>query len=132
MLEETATRWPLPYYWAHEYLPFFSKAYRPYRIGVVALTSLAAIGAIGGKSVRPKPLQGLPRGRALSGCSGLHAAAHGPLSNSGPWSKPQACLTEATALHAWPEEASLRPAVGGLLCRITFLGAFQRFVCKRG
>ncbi len=51
MLEEAATRWPLPYYWAHEYLPFFSKAYRPYRIGVVALTSLAAVGAIGGAAL---------------------------------------------------------------------------------
>jgi len=47
MLEETATRWPLPYYWAHEYLPFFSKAYRPYRIGVVALTALSAAATIG-------------------------------------------------------------------------------------
>jgi len=51
MLDEAATMWPLPYYWAHEFLPFFSKAYRPYRIGVVALTSLAAIGAIGGAAV---------------------------------------------------------------------------------
>jgi len=47
LLDETATAWPLPYYWAHEYIPFFSKAYRPYRIGVVALTALSAVGAIG-------------------------------------------------------------------------------------
>ena len=51
LLNETATAWPLPYYWAHEYIPFFSKAYRPYRIGVVALTALAAVGAIGGAAL---------------------------------------------------------------------------------
>jgi len=38
---------PLPYYWAYQYLPFFSKAYRPYRIGVITLTCLGAMGAVG-------------------------------------------------------------------------------------
>ena len=38
---------PLPYYYAYQYLPFFSKAYRPYRIGVVTLTCCAALGAVG-------------------------------------------------------------------------------------
>ena len=51
LLEEAATGWPLPYFWAHEYIPFFSKAYRPYRIGVVALTALSAVGAIGGAAL---------------------------------------------------------------------------------
>ena len=40
-------RWPLPYYYAYQDLPFFSKAYRPYRIGVVTLTCCAALGATG-------------------------------------------------------------------------------------
>jgi hypothetical protein len=51
ILNSEATHWPLPYYWAHEYLPFFSKAYRPYRIGVIAMTALAATGAIGAAAV---------------------------------------------------------------------------------
>lgn len=38
---------PLPYAWAYNHLPLFSKAYRPYRIGVIALTLLAAAGAAG-------------------------------------------------------------------------------------
>jgi len=51
LLNPEATHWPLPYYWAHEYMPFFSKAYRPYRLGVIAMTALAAIGAIGTAAV---------------------------------------------------------------------------------
>ena len=47
MLPEAAHDWPLPYYWAHEYLPFFSKAYRPYRIGVVTAMCLSAMASIG-------------------------------------------------------------------------------------
>lgn len=46
-IPEWATTVPLPYGWAYTYLPFFSKAYRPYRIGVVALTALAAAAATG-------------------------------------------------------------------------------------
>lgn len=38
---------PLPYYYAYEHIPFFSKAYRPYRIGVIALTCLAACAGAG-------------------------------------------------------------------------------------
>jgi hypothetical protein len=38
---------PLPYAWAYEHLPFFSKAYRPYRIGVITLLSLSAAAAAG-------------------------------------------------------------------------------------
>ncbi len=47
ILSSSASEWPLPYYWAHEYLPFFAKAYRPYRIGIIATTALSAAGAIG-------------------------------------------------------------------------------------
>lgn len=43
---------PLPYYYAYQYLPFFSKAYRPYRIGVITLTCLSAMGAVGVAAVR--------------------------------------------------------------------------------
>ncbi len=39
--------WPLPYAFAYTWIPFFSKAYRPYRIGVVALTALAAAASAG-------------------------------------------------------------------------------------
>jgi hypothetical protein len=37
----------LPYAWAYTSVPFFSKAYRPYRFAVVVLQCLAVIGAIG-------------------------------------------------------------------------------------
>jgi len=47
LLEEASNNWPLPYYWAHEFLPFFAKAYRPYRICVVASMCLAVMGSIG-------------------------------------------------------------------------------------
>lgn len=47
MLPESAHAWPLPYYWAHEYLPFFSKAYRPYRLGVVTALCLASVASVG-------------------------------------------------------------------------------------
>ena len=47
LLPAQASSWPLPYYWAHEYVPFFSKAYRPYRIGIIATTALGTAGAIG-------------------------------------------------------------------------------------
>ena len=47
LLSSSASDWPLPYYWAHEYLPFFAKAYRPYRIGIIASTALSTAGAIG-------------------------------------------------------------------------------------
>ena len=53
MLPEAAHDWPLPYYWAHEYLPFFSKAYRPYRIGVVTAMCLAAMASIGAAGMGP-------------------------------------------------------------------------------
>ncbi len=43
---------PLPYAWAYEHLPFFSKAYRPYRIGVVALLALAGGAAAGAGTLR--------------------------------------------------------------------------------
>ncbi len=43
---------PLPYAWAYEHLPFFSKAYRPYRIGVIALLALAGGAAAGAGALR--------------------------------------------------------------------------------
>lgn len=38
---------PLPYAWLYNHAPFFSKGYRPYRIGVIVLTLLAAGAAAG-------------------------------------------------------------------------------------
>ena len=38
---------PLPYYWLYNELPFFSKAYRPYRLGVVVLLCLSGLAAVG-------------------------------------------------------------------------------------
>ncbi len=38
---------PLPYAWLYNHAPLFSKGYRPYRIGVIVLTTLAALAASG-------------------------------------------------------------------------------------
>lgn len=38
---------PLPYAWLYNHVPLFSKGYRPYRVGVVVLTALAAAAAAG-------------------------------------------------------------------------------------
>ena len=46
-LPEWSLERPLPYYYLYNGVPFFSKAYRPYRLGVVALTALAALAALG-------------------------------------------------------------------------------------
>lgn len=46
-LSELSASYPLPYYYFYHYLPFFSKAYRPYRIGVITLCACAALGAAG-------------------------------------------------------------------------------------
>lgn len=43
---------PLPYAWAYEHVPFFSKAYRPYRIGVIASLALAGAAAAGAGTLR--------------------------------------------------------------------------------
>lgn len=43
---------PLPYAWAYENVPFFSKAYRPYRIGVIASLALAGAAAAGAGTLR--------------------------------------------------------------------------------
>jgi hypothetical protein len=51
-LPEWAIDWTLPYGWAYANVPFFSKAYRPYRIAVIALTACAALGAVGMAALR--------------------------------------------------------------------------------
>ena len=43
---------PLPYYYLYNYLPYFSKAYRPYRLGIVTITALAALAAYAGPWLR--------------------------------------------------------------------------------
>jgi len=41
------THWPLPYAWLYQDIPFFAKAYRPYRFAVIVLQCLAVMAAIG-------------------------------------------------------------------------------------
>ncbi len=53
---------PLPYAWAYNHLPFFSKGYRPYRIGVIVLTCLAALAASGAARVAGSGAGGTARG----------------------------------------------------------------------
>lgn len=67
---------PLPYFYAYEHIPFFSKAYRPYRIGVIALMCLSAAGAAGLGALRggrrplpPRAAQGLAAAVLLVGFS---------------------------------------------------------------
>ena len=45
---------PLPYYYFYNEVPFFSKAYRPYRLGVVTLLALSALAALGLGRLRPR------------------------------------------------------------------------------
>lgn len=46
-LNPDQTHVPLPYAWAYLGLPFFAKAYRPYRFAVIVLQCLAVMAAIG-------------------------------------------------------------------------------------
>lgn len=43
---------PLPYHGLYNELPFFSKAYRPYRLGVVVVLCLGVLGALGFAALR--------------------------------------------------------------------------------
>lgn len=43
---------PLPYAWAYEHVPFFSKAYRPYRICILTSLALAGAAAAGAGTLR--------------------------------------------------------------------------------
>jgi len=56
---------PLPYYWLYNDVPFFSKAYRPYRIGVVVLVCLAGLAAVGTTRIPRR------HGWALAGLAGV-------------------------------------------------------------
>lgn len=61
-LPEWSATIPLPYALAYQWVPFFAKAYRPYRIGVIALTCLAAAAASGVPHLRERlraPILGL-------------------------------------------------------------------------
>ncbi|MFH1465427.1 MAG: hypothetical protein ABIO70_13650 [Pseudomonadota bacterium] len=49
---EAGQTWHLPYYWLYNYVPYFSKAYRPYRLGIVTLTALAVLAAYAGPWLR--------------------------------------------------------------------------------
>ena len=102
MLPESAHDWPLPYYWAHEYLPFFSKAYRPYRIGVITAMCLAAMASIGAAAwIRSARLPGFK----------WPLLAFGALAFSQPhWSNPapaQRPLARTAVDHAYHDLARL-------------------------
>ena len=103
MLPESAHDWPLPYYWAHEYLPFFSKAYRPYRIGVITAMCLAAMASIGAaawiRSVRLR-LQ-VASHRLRAGFSQPHWAHQRPLGVRSP--TPQSTM-HTMNWHIWMTE----------------------------
>ncbi len=47
VLPKWAIQFELPYRWASDWIPFFEKAYRPYRFAVLVLQCTAIIGAIG-------------------------------------------------------------------------------------
>ena len=51
---------PLPYYGLYNEVPFFSKAYRPYRIGVIVLLCLSALAATGYARMRWRWRWGVP------------------------------------------------------------------------
>ncbi len=48
----SARTMPLPYYYLYNYVPYFSKAYRPYRLGIVTITAMAAMAAMAGPWLR--------------------------------------------------------------------------------
>lgn len=54
-LPEWSGRLPLPYLFAYTYLPFFAKAYRPYRIGIIVVESVAAAAAVALMTLRSRP-----------------------------------------------------------------------------
>ncbi len=63
---------PLPYYGLYNELPFFSKAYRPYRIGVVVLVCLSALAAVGYGALRTRRRFLLPVGVAVLAATQPH------------------------------------------------------------
>ena len=66
-----STPWPLPYLHLYNHVPFFSMAYRPYRLVVVVVLCLAALAALGLSRMPPRA------GRWL-GVAGFLAAATQP------------------------------------------------------
>jgi hypothetical protein len=63
---------PLPYKGLYNELPFFSKAYRPYRIGVLVLLCLSALAATGFGRLRHRWAMAVPIGAFLVGISQPH------------------------------------------------------------
>lgn len=59
---------PLPYAWLYNHVPLFSKGYRPYRIGVIVLSCLAALAASGAARVGADTPRAAP---GLLGFAGL-------------------------------------------------------------
>lgn len=75
-LTDWSVEHPLPYYYLYNYVPFFAKAYRPYRLAVVVLMALAAGAAVG--AARLAALH--RRGPVLAAAAALAAVAVGAAS----------------------------------------------------
>lgn len=73
-LPEWSATLPLPYYALYNHLPFFSKAYRPYRLGIVVLLGLAALAATGWAALRGRRWDVLAALAALAAVSQPHWA----------------------------------------------------------
>ena len=73
---------PLPYYWLYNEVPFFAKAYRPYRIGVIVLLCLAALTAVGTTRLPRRGTWGLAGLALLIGPLQPHLAAAQPARRS--------------------------------------------------
>ena len=104
LLTPAAADWPLPYHWAHEHLPFFSKAYRPYRIGIIASTALAVSGAVGAAAwIRSNTM---PSFKPILVLLGLAAFSQPHWSGERPSKRP---LADATIQDIYTELAQLEP-----------------------
>jgi hypothetical protein len=77
-LPEWSIERPLPYYFLYNDVPFFSKAYRPYRLGVVVLTALAALSALGYGRLSGRWRPALAGGLFLAGAAQPHWAGERP------------------------------------------------------
>lgn len=64
-IPDWSARLPMPYWFAYQYVPFFAKAYRPYRIGVDALVACSALGAVGMGTLLALGRERLTRGAAV-------------------------------------------------------------------
>ncbi len=93
-LADWAEQTPLPYYWLYNEVPFFSKAYRPYRLGVVVLVCLGGLAAGGARS----------QAWSLAALAGVLGPLQPHLSGERPADRP---LADATIPPIYDELAAL-------------------------